>query len=128
MELRNWSRSEFEYGRRILNSALDGVRGGREAFLNGRSLTPFLREGIRSALKPAVVGACIGVLGSYTGDRYRSISRALAFGFAGWVIGLGAGVVWETRGLTARVTNSALRNVGRMRDEHWLERNPIDYA
>jgi hypothetical protein len=102
MELRNWSKSEFEYGRRILNSALDGARGGREAFLNGRSLTPFLREGIRSALKPAVVGARIGVLGSYPGHRHRSIGRALAFGFAGWAIGLGAGVAWETRGLTAR--------------------------
>ena len=128
MELRNWSKSEFEYGRRILNSAVDGARGGREAFLNGRCLTPFFREGIRSALKPAVVGACIGVLGSYPGDRHRSISRALAFGFAGWAIGLGAGVAWETRGLTERVTSTALRNIGRMRDERWLEKNPIDYA
>jgi len=128
MELRNWSKSEFEYGRRILNSALDGARGGREAFLRGRSLAPFLGEGIRNALKPAVVGACIGVLGSYPGDPHRSISRALAFGFAGWAIGLGAGVAWETRGLTARVTSSALGNIGRMRDELWLERNPIDYA
>lgn len=127
MELRNWSKSEFEYGRRILNSALDGARGGREEFLNGSSLTPFLREGIRSALKPAVVGACIAVLGS-PGDRHRSIGRTLAFGFAGWAIGLGTGVAWETRGLTARVTSSVLRNIGRMRDEHWLERNPIDYA
>jgi hypothetical protein len=128
MELRNWSKSEFEYGRRILNSAVDGARGGREAFLKGRSLTPFLREGLRSALKPAVVGASIGVLGSYPGHRHRSIGRALAFGFAGWAIGLGAGFAWETRGLTARVNSCALRNIGRMRDEHWLERNPIDYA
>jgi hypothetical protein len=128
MELRNWSKSEFEYGRRILSSAVDGAHSGREAFLNGRSLTPFLREGLRSALKPAVVGASIGVLGSYPGHRHRSIGRALAFGFAGWAIGLGAGVAWETRGLTARVTSSALRNIGRTRDEHWLERNPIDYA
>lgn len=128
MELRNWSKSEFEYGRRILNSALDGARGGREAFLNGRSLAPFLGEGIRNALKPAIVGACIGVLGSYRRDRHRSVSRALAFGFAGWAIGLGAAVAWETRGLTTGVTSNALRNIGKMRDEHWLERNPIDYA
>jgi hypothetical protein len=128
MELRNWSKSEFEYGRRILNSAVDGARGGREAFLKGRSLTPFLREGLLSALKPAVVGASIGVLGSYPGDRHRSLGRALAFGFAGWAIGLGAGVAWETRGLTERVISTALRNIGRMRDERWLEKNPIDYA
>jgi hypothetical protein len=128
MELRNWSKSEFEYGRRILNSAVDGARGGREAFLKGRCLTPFLREGLLSALKPAVVGASIGVLGSYPGDRHRSLGRALAFGFAGWAIGLGAGVAWETRGLTERVISTALRNIGRMRDERWLEKNPIDYA
>jgi len=128
MELRNWSKSEFEYVRRVLNSALDGARGGRKAFLKERPLTAFLREEIRSVLKSAVVGACAGLLGSYAGDRHRSISRALAFGFAGWAIGLGASVAWETRGLTACVTNGALRNIGRLRDERWLERHPIDYA
>jgi hypothetical protein len=128
MELSNWSKSELEYGRRVMHSALEGARDGREAFLKGRPLTPFLNEGIRSALKPAAVGACIGVLGSYPGGHYRSISRTLAFCLTGWAIGLGAGVAWETRGLTACVANGALRNVGRLRDEHWLERHPIDYA
>jgi hypothetical protein len=128
MEPRNWSKSEFEYGRRILNSGLEGARSGREAFLEGRSLTPFLSEGVRNALKPAVVGACIGVLGSYPGNHHSSIARVLAFGFLGWAIGLGAGVAWETRGLTGCVASNALRNIGRLRDEHWLERHPIDYA
>jgi hypothetical protein len=52
----------------------------------------------------------------------------LACGVLGGVIGFGAGVVWNSRRLTAAVAKGALRNVGRVRDEHWLERHPIDYA
>jgi hypothetical protein len=128
MGLRKWSESEVEYGRKVLNSGLEGARSGREAFLNGKSLTPFLGESVRNALKPAALGACIGVLGSYPGNRHRSISRVLAFGFLGALIGFGAGLAWESRGLTASVASGALRNIGKVRDEHWLERHPIDYA
>jgi hypothetical protein len=128
MEPHNWSKSEFEYGRKVLHSALEGARYGEEAFLKGRSLSPFLGEGVRNALKPAAVGACIGLLGSYPGDHRSSISRALAFGIVGWAIGFGAGVAWKTRGLTGSVATNALRNICKLRDEHWLERHPIDYA
>jgi hypothetical protein len=40
MNLREWSESEVEYGRKVLNSGLAGARSGQEAFLNGRPLTP----------------------------------------------------------------------------------------
>jgi len=74
------------------------------------------------------VGAFLGVLSSYPGNRQRSANRALRFGVLGWAVGLGFGIVWQSRGLTASAANGALRNMGRTRDEHWLERNPIDYA
>lgn len=128
MEPHNRSKSEFEYGRKAMHSALEGARCGEEAFLRGRSLSPFLGEGVRDALKPAAVGACIGLLGSYPGDHRGSIGRALAFGLAGWAIGFGAGVAWKTRGLIESVATNAFRNIGKVRDEHWLERHPIDYA
>ena len=128
MEPHTWSKSGFEYGRKVLHSALEGARCGEEAFLKGRSLTPFLSEEVRNALKPAAIGACIGLLGSYPGDHRRPVGRALVFGFLGWVIGLGAGVAWKTRGLTECVACNAFRNIGKVRDEHWLERHPIDYA
>ena len=128
MDLRKWSKSNADYGRRLLDSGLEGARSGEEAFLNGELLTPFLGESVRSALKPAALGACIGVLGSYPGYRQKSIARALAFGLLGGAIGLGAGLAWESRCLTASVAGSALRNIGRVRDEHWLTKHPIDYA
>jgi hypothetical protein len=64
MDLREWSKSSAEYGRRLLDSGIEGARSGQERFLDGKSLTPFLSESVRSALTPAVVGACIAVLGS----------------------------------------------------------------
>ena len=128
MELRSWSKSEVEYGRKVLNSGLAGARSGQKEFLNGSPLSPFLSKAVRDASKPAAAGAILGVLGSYPGERQRFVCRALVFGFLGWAIGLGVGIAWQSRGLTACVTSGAWKNIGRVRDEHWLERHPIDYA
>jgi len=128
MTLREWSKSSADYGREILNSGIDGARSGGEAFLHGESLGPFLGESVRDALKPAVLGACLGVLSSHSGYGQKSLSRAFAFGLLGSAIGFGAGIIWESRHLTASAACSAMRNIGRVRDEHWLASHPIDYA
>lgn len=128
MDLREWSKSNAEYGRKLLDSGIEGARSGQEAFLNGKSLTPFLSESVRSALVPAAIGACIGVLGSHAGYRQKSIIRSLAYGLLGGAIGLGVGLAWENRCLTASVAGGAMRNIGKARDEHWLTKHPIDYA
>jgi len=128
MQVHNRANSGVEYGRKLLNSGLEGARSGREAFLNGRPLAPFLRESAGYALTPAAIGACIGVLGGSSCIRRRSAGRTLACGVLGGVIGFGVGVAWESRRLTASVTASALRNMSGVRDVHWLERHPIDYA
>ncbi|MGA7512914.1 MAG: hypothetical protein WBW46_08460 [Candidatus Sulfotelmatobacter sp.] len=52
----------------------------------------------------------------------------LAFGVLGGAVGFGAGIIWENRRLVASATGGALQNIGKVRDQHWLEKNPIDYA
>lgn len=128
MGLSNWSRSELEYGRRVLNSGLNGVRSGREEFLSGSSLTPYLTGVARNALKPAVVGACVGMLSGYRANGHTSIGRILSLGFLGSLIGFASGVAWESRELTANAAATALKNISTVSDEHWLEKHPIDYA
>jgi hypothetical protein len=128
MVLGNWSSSELEYGRKVLNSGLEGARSGREEFLNGRSLTPYLSEVALNALKPASIGACIGILSGLRGDGHNSISRILSLGFVGSLIGFASGVAWKSRDLASSVAANALKNIGRVSDEHWLEKHPIDYA
>lgn len=128
MHVSEWSKSEMEYGRRVLGSGLDGARSGREAFLHGRPFSPFFRESFQRALKPAALGACVGALTGCPESRPRSIGRVLASGLLGGLIGLTAGLAWEARFLTASAAGGALGKISRVRDEHWLEKNPIDYA
>jgi len=56
------------------------------------------------------------------------MGRILASGLFGGLIGFTAGIVWETRFLAASTAGGALGKIGKVRDEHWLEKNPIDYA
>lgn len=128
MDVQEWSKATVDYGRKVLNSGLDGARSGREAFLHGTPLGPFLSESRRDAWKPALLGACIGVLSSYPGRHPKPVSRAFVWGLLGAALGLGAGVAWNSRRLTASVADGALKSIGKVRDEHWLERHPIDYA
>jgi hypothetical protein len=128
MDFRKWSKSEVDYGRRVLDSGLDGARSGREAFLHGQPLAPFINHSAIEALKPAVLGACVGMLGSLLGNQDRPIGSALLFGLLGAAIGFGTGVAWESRRLTASATRGALHNIHAVRDEHWVEKHPVAYA
>jgi hypothetical protein len=127
MTVQEWIESEVKYGRKVLDAGLEGTRSGREAFLEGKPLTPYLNDSVRKALVPAAIGTCIGALGSATG-RNKSVGRVLAFGLVGGAIGFGLGIAWGSRHLTVSALSSALKKISRVRDEHWLERHPIDYA
>jgi hypothetical protein len=120
--------ASVNYGEKVLNSGLEGARAGREAFLNGKPLTPFLGESVQNAWKPAAIGACIGLLSSCSVNGHKSIRKVVTYGFLGGVIGFGAGVVWGSRHLVASVAAGARKNMGKVRDEHWLDEHPIDYA
>ena len=128
MTLREWSKASSEYGRKLVNSGLEGARSGQEEFLHGKSLKPFLSESARHALAPAVVGACLGVLSGKADNGDRANGKAFAYGFLGGLVGFGAGMAWESRELTESIAFGALRTITKTRDEHWLEQHPIDYA
>jgi hypothetical protein len=128
MNVVEWSKSNVDYGRKLVDSALEGARTGGGEFLKEESLAPFLNESARQALGPALIGACLGALGVYLGNGRRSKTRALAGAFVGGAIGFGAGLIWDSRHFTARVASGAWKSIGKTRDEHWFERNPIDYA
>jgi hypothetical protein len=128
MTFSEWTKSNADYGRKLLESGLQGARSGEEEFFNGEPMTPFLTESARHAVTAAALGASIGLLGGISGVRQRCATRAIVCGFLGAVIGFSAGAVWQGRHLGASVVSNALKNITRVRDEHWFEKNPIDYA
>jgi hypothetical protein len=128
MGVGEWVKSNVDYGRRLMDSGLDGARSGQEEFLNGKPLTPYLGESVKDALVPAAIGVCVGVLAGYPVWRKKSTAVSLAYGLLGGAIGLTTGMAWSNRHLGASVAGSALKNIGKVRDEKWLTRHPINYA
>jgi hypothetical protein len=128
MELGDWVKSNVDYGRRLVGSGIEGARSGQDEFLNGEPLTPFLGESVKGALVPAAIGACVGVLVGYPICRKKTPAVTWAYGLMGCVIGFASGMAWKSRHLGASVASGAIKNIGRVRDEEWLSRHPIDYA
>lgn len=128
MHLREWWHSNLEYGRKLVNSGLEGALSAKEEFLHGRPLAPFLSDSACKAFLPAAVGVCMAVLGSRSENGHQTATRALGFGLLGSVLGFAAGMAWCNRCLAASVVSGALKRVDIVRDERWLEKNPIDYA
>ena len=127
MNIAEWSKSNVDYGRKLIDSAVEGARSGENSFLKDESLSIYLERSALHAIAPTIIGAGLGLLGGYLENR-RLRSRTLLFGLLGGAIGFGAGVLWENRKLTASVASGAWKNVNKVRDDHWFEKNPIDYA
>lgn len=127
MTLREWLHSSAEYGKKLVDSGLEGARSGQEAFAEEEPVAPFLGRSAQKALMPAAIGVCLGVVVTCPKNR-KSAGMAFAAALIGGAVGFGAGFAWESRRLTKSAASGALKNIGKVRDEHWLEKNPIDYA
>lgn len=77
---------------------------------------------------PVVFGAGLGVLGTRVSGRRRSASDLAAGGLVGSFVGGGAAVAWASRGMIRPAARVAAQRVNAVRDAHWLETHPIDYA
>ncbi len=120
-------KSRLHYGRALVNSGLSGLRNGRDSHLQGRPLSGALTKSARGALGLAAIGTCAALFGSCFSRRDHR-AKAVGYGVAGSVIGLVVGLAWKTRELTASMGRSALKEMSTVRDEHWLQNHPIDYA
>lgn len=127
MNFMEWSKSNADYGRKLMDSAVEGAREGESEFLGDEALGPYLERSALHAIAPTIIGACLGLIGGYLVNQ-RSRNKRLICGLLGGAIGFGAGIAWENRNLTASVASGAWKHINKTRDEHWFEKNPIDYA
>lgn len=122
------STAYLRYGRTLVKSGVAGLRSGRESHLHGQPLSEVLSESARASLSLATIGACAGLLRICVSGRRGRFPKTLAWSVVGSAIGFCAGFAWQTRELTASMGRSSLKQMGAVRDQHWLERHPIDYA
>jgi len=121
-------RSNLRYGRELMKSGVAGLSSGRKAHLDGQSLSELLARSARASLGLATLGACTGLLRYYLPARRGRIAKTVACSLVGSALGFVVGFAWMTRDLTESMTRSAVKQMNAVRDQHWLERHPIDYA
>jgi len=56
MNFSQWTKSSTDYGRKLLNSGLEGARSGEEEFLSGNPISPLLNESARHSVTAAALG------------------------------------------------------------------------
>lgn len=119
--------SRLAYGRKLINAGISGIRT-RQQDLGPGSVSNCMVAAVPDSVKLAALGACLGMLPGLLVRRRSRVSTALALAAAGSALGFCAGFTWKTRKVTSSLAYSALREVRKVNDEHWLERHPIDYA
>ncbi len=78
-----------------------------------------------SLILRCLMGAALGTWAdTYLLKRPARFSRTTIY--AG--VGVLTTLAWETRNITGAMARSAANEIGKVRDERWLEMNPIDYA
>ena len=116
------------YGGKLANAGLTGIRTGQQTAFPDQAVSAFVLDSLRDSLALAAVAACVGLLRPCLTRRHNRLPRALAGGAVGSALGLCAGFAWKTRAATSGIVHSARKEMDRVRDEHWLEMNPITYA
>jgi hypothetical protein len=122
----------FTYGRKLVYAGLNGVRCGAPVALNGQSLSDVMSDSavtvVSLTLAGALAGASVGLLGSCLMQKRGRTTNVWMYGAVGTAIGLFAGVSWKSRKIASSLAHSAIKEMSKTRDEHWLEAHPIDYA
>ncbi len=120
-------KSEIVYSRKLFEAGLNAAVAVRDGAPN-QTLAPELVDAVRTACLPAVIGAALGVLTLRLARKGRSGRGALVGGLVGAAIGFGGGFGFSLREVTAMIAQGAAKNLGVVRDAHWLEKHPINYA
>jgi hypothetical protein len=119
-------KSEFTYSRKLFEAGLNAASVGDGA--QNETLAREFTRAARAAWAPAAVGVAVGVLGVCLVAKSRSGRGALVGGLLGGVLGFGGGVAWGSREAASAIARRAAKNLGAVRDQHWLEKHPIAYA
>jgi hypothetical protein len=115
---------QLTYGRTLVQAGVDGLLTAERSVLS-RKPEHYLADSARSAVKAAAVGAGLGLLACGIVHRRRG---RMAQVFACGMLAFCAEFAWETRALSSELIGHAAKEIAKVRDEHWLESNPIDYA
>jgi hypothetical protein len=122
----------FTYGRKLVDAGFhgiyEGIREGTPVALHGRHLSDVVSDSVPTIVTLAAAGASVALVASHLMHKRGRASKTWIYGAVGTAVGVVAGVSWKSRKIASSLAHSAMKEVNKTRDEHWLELNPIDYA
>ena len=127
MKLQDWVKSELEYSQDLVHSAVEGARFGCRRAGVVEPARSLFADAARNSLPLAAIGACVIPLAARL-TRGRKRRNEALLGLLGAAIGFGAGIAFTTRPLMEEMAHEAVHNINGVREAHWLEQHPIDYA
>ena len=118
------------YGRDLAGSGVQGLQNGSQRYLKGQPLSAALGETARASLNSmALLGIGAGLLQTYlVSSTQTPVPRRCSWGFRVERVAFMIAASWKSRRLTSSMMKGALQEIGVVRDEHWLQGHPIDYA
>ena len=117
-------RAELDYLRQLAGAGWNGINAARQDFEGPVFEIP--KAG--NLWTPAAVCAGIGLMSGKLLAKRQDRSTAAERGLLGGLVGSTAMLAWSSRRFARHATRKAIRSVNAVRDRHWLEANPIDYA
>ncbi len=104
------------YGRKVIEAAISGI---------SKSEAPGTSQPPAGLILKCLTGAVFATWAdTHVVKRPSRLPRTAAYAAIGFL----ATLAWNTRNVTGAMARSAAKEIGKVRDEHWLEMNPIDYA
>lgn len=110
------------YTQRLIHAGMQGLHAPQ-----GLNAIPVaqLSASVRASLRAAAVGAGLAWLGCSLIRRRSARPQAIV---ACSALAFCAEFGWRTRNTSTQAIHRASTEIARVRDQHWLEMNPIDYA
>ena len=120
-------KDNLAYSKHLLESGIEGANDARKATLEA-SETDIVKAAAQESWQPASLGVLAGaIIGALADDR-KPVRGVIAGGLLGAVLGFAGSFAWKTRPITSAMSRGAGKRIGRVRDERWLSKNPVDYG
>ena len=121
-------KSNIAYGQELVESGVEGANEARKATLKAPETVDMVTAAAQESWQGATIGVLAGaIFGVLTDDR-KPLRGVITGGLLGAVAGFASSFAWKTRPLTSSMVQGASKRIGTVRNQHWLEKNPINYG
>ncbi|HTP31947.1 MAG TPA: hypothetical protein VMJ75_07225 [Candidatus Acidoferrales bacterium] len=123
MENTQWFKGSLVYFTKLVEAGFEGISVAKREN-NGTVFVPPLKTAV---WVPMATGAFAGAVGTRWKGNRKGSTVAIG-GLVGSLVGLVTVLGWTSRRFAGNAAKRASHNVNKIRDAHWLDTHPIDYA